>query len=50
MIGDSLTSDMAGAAKSGLKTCYFNKRMSKKADGLTADYTIDSLDDIRKIL
>lgn len=50
MIGDSLTSDIAGAAKSGLKTCYFNKRMNKKADGLTADYSIDALDDIRKIL
>ncbi len=50
MIGDSLSSDMAGAITFGLKTCYFDKNKTQKTDGLPVDYVIDNLRDIRLFL
>lgn len=50
MIGDSVTSDIIGAAECGFKTCFFNKNTNKKADGIPADHSINRLKDICKIL
>lgn len=50
MIGDSLTSDILGAVNSGLKTCFFDRSTSKRADNLPIDYIAHTLDDIRNFL
>jgi YjjG family noncanonical pyrimidine nucleotidase len=50
MIGDSLSSDMAGAIGMGMKTCYFDKNRSGKTGGMNLDYVVQSLDEIRSFL
>lgn len=50
MIGDSMTSDMAGAVNNGLKTCYFDKNHQGKAGSLPLDYVFSSLAEIKNIL
>lgn len=50
MIGDSLTSDMAGAIDIGFKTCFFDKYECGETDNLSVDHVIVSLDDIRSFL
>lgn len=50
MIGDSLTSDIAGAGDFGFKTCYFDRSCGNTADTYTADYVICSLRDIKSFL
>jgi len=50
MIGDSLSSDMAGAAGMGMKTCYFDRNRSGKTGGLSVDYVVHTLDEIRSFL
>jgi 2-haloacid dehalogenase len=43
MVGDSLTSDIAGAVGAGMRACWLN-RTGRPLDGSCApDYTIDSL-------
>lgn len=46
MIGDSLSSDMAGAVGMGMKTCYFDKNRSEKNGGLSIDHVVYTLDEI----
>ncbi|MEA4812419.1 MAG: YjjG family noncanonical pyrimidine nucleotidase [Anaerolineaceae bacterium] len=48
MIGDSLSSDIAGGQAYGIDTCYFNR--SGKAKDTTADFEIRALSDILDIL
>jgi len=48
MIGDSLTADIAGAAQCGMKTCWFRRGSEK--DGSMADYCVDDLREICKLL
>ena len=50
MVGDSLTSDMAGAINSGLMTCYFDKNRKGNPQSLPLDYTISSLAELHRIL
>lgn len=50
MIGDSLTSDMAGGIEMGFKTCFFDKYSIGNSNGLPVDYTVDKLEDIRLFL
>lgn len=50
MIGDSLTSDMAGAVNVGFRTCFFDKYKCGGTDNLHIEYTVDRLDDIRNFL
>ena len=50
MIGDSLSSDMAGAIGMGMKTCYFDKNRSANTGGLNLDYVVHSLEEIRSFL
>ena len=48
MIGDSLSSDMAGAKNSGIKTCFFDKHNKNKP--FDYDYKITNLTQIKDIL
>lgn len=50
MIGDSLTSDMAGAIDMGFKTCFFDKYKCGETDNLPVDHVVSDLDDIRSFL
>lgn len=48
IIGDSLTSDMAGGLQYGLHTCYFRRPGAPEADGV--DWQVTQLAQIRSIL
>lgn len=48
IIGDSLTSDIAGGRQFGMKTCYYTR--GKECDEKPADIVIDRLSDIKKYL
>ena len=48
MIGDSLSSDMAGAKNSGIKTCFFDKHNKNKP--FDYDYKITKLTQVKDIL
>ena len=49
MIGDSLTSDMAGGRNYGMHTCYYN-RSGQKIDNFEYDIMVASLCEIAKML
>lgn len=50
VIGDSLTSDIAGGIRAGLDTCWFNRRGEAPPDGMAITYTVSSLSEIPPIL
>ena len=50
IIGDSSTSDLAGGIGAGLKTVYFNPQNRPLPQGMKADYTVETLDQIRAFL
>lgn len=50
MIGDSLSSDMAGAAGMGMHSCYFDRNRSGNTGGLAVDHVVRALEEIRGIL
>lgn len=50
MIGDSLSSDIYGASEFGLKTCFFDRKNSGKTNGISVDYIIGKLEEIRNII
>lgn len=50
MIGDSLTSDIAGATASGFKTCFFDRKKNGKTNNLNIDHIISELADIKSFL
>ena len=45
VVGDSLTSDMAGGIAAGLDTCWFNPR-HLDGKGVPVTYTVDRLEDV----
>ena len=45
VVGDSLTSDIAGGIAAGLDTCWFNPKHLTNP-GLPVTYTIDRLEDV----
>ena len=47
MVGDSLTSDIAGAASAGMHTCWFNPNHKQASAQTVPDYEIA---DLRKLL
>ena len=49
IIGDSLSSDIQGGINAGIKTCHYNSRGEKK-EGITPDYTINTLDELPGLL
>lgn len=50
IIGDSLTADIEGGTAYGIKTCWFNFNGEKFTERLTADYIVDTLEEIKSIL
>lgn len=47
MIGDSLTSDMAGGINAGMKTCFFDPQHKGVPDGMRIDHVIHSLSEVK---
>lgn len=50
IIGDSLSSDIAGGNKAGITTVWFNKNGLENLSDTTADYEISSLSDFASLL
>lgn len=50
IIGDSLSSDMAGGNNAGMICCWFNPTGEKAPDGMRIDYEIKTLKELEKIL
>lgn len=49
IIGDSVTADVKGGMDYGIKACWFNYR-NKSSKGITPDYTVLKLEEIKDIL
>lgn len=50
MIGDSISADIIGAKKYGLKTIWYNHNKEPLSVGEVADYQVNSLEEIMEIL
>lgn len=50
VIGDSLTADIDGGRKSGMRTCFYNPELRPVPEGQEADYEIEKLLELKKIL
>lgn len=50
MVGDSLTSDIAGANNYGLSCCWYNPSEALAPDHLRIDFIVSDLSDIRAIV
>ncbi|MBQ8784361.1 MAG: YjjG family noncanonical pyrimidine nucleotidase [Clostridia bacterium] len=50
IIGDSLSSDMAGGIRCGMKTCFYNPHSKPVPRELKLNYTVTSLKEIANIL
>lgn len=50
IIGDSLTSDMAGGIRFGMQTCFYNPAKKEVPSDVKIDYTVTSLNEITNIL
>ena len=50
MVGDSLTSDMAGAHAAGIATCWFNPAQNPRPAGVDVTYEIASLGELVSVL
>lgn len=46
IIGDSLTSDIAGGVNAGVDTCWYHKNAAKNHTDITPTYTIASLEEV----
>jgi FMN phosphatase YigB (HAD superfamily) len=50
MVGDSLTSDIAGAAAYGIDACWFNPAGKERPAGVNIRYEIQRLDELLRIV
>lgn len=50
LIGDSLTSDIAGGKQYGMKTCLYQPRKKDFQNGIEPDYTVRKLEEVKGIL
>lgn len=50
IIGDSLTSDMQGGYKSGIKTCWYNAKNQQNTLNIPCDYEIHDFAELKNIL
>ena len=50
MLGDSLTSDMAGGLAAGMQTCWYRRNAAENPGRIQPDMTIDRLEDLVKII
>ncbi|MGI5984643.1 MAG: noncanonical pyrimidine nucleotidase, YjjG family [Clostridiales bacterium] len=50
IIGDSLSADIIGGTKFGIRTCWFNRNGGKAPDGIRIDHVVRNLNEITDIL
>lgn len=50
IVGDSLTSDMAGGNNAGILCCWYNRNALPKPDGMRIDHDIRDLHEVLKII
>lgn len=50
MIGDSISADIIGANEYGLRTIWYNHNKEENSKGYMADFIIDKIGDVKKIL
>ena len=50
IVGDSLTSDIAGGNRAGIRTCWYNPGAQVNETGAKADYEIRNLQEIWEII
>ncbi|MBV7332956.1 YjjG family noncanonical pyrimidine nucleotidase [Chloroflexi bacterium TSY] len=50
IIGDSLSSDIAGGINYGIDTCWYNPDKKRRPDGLTITYEINGLTELMELL
>ena len=50
IVGDSLTSDIAGGANSGIDTCWYNPRMHENVNGPIPTYTVRNYAELSALL
>ena len=50
IIGDSLSSDILGGIKAGIKTCWYNPQGKKNESGLEIDFELGELEQVPKLL
>ncbi len=50
MIGDSLTSDIAGAAAAGIDSCWYNPDGISPDPEITPEYMVSELNDVKEII
>lgn len=50
IIGDSLYSDIKGGIQAGIATCWYNPSNDKRKDGITPDYEICNLAQLKQII
>jgi len=50
IVGDSLTSDMAGGNNAGISCCWYNPQGAAQPEGLRIDYSVKNLWEVEEIL
>ena len=50
MLGDSLTSDMAGGLAAGMRTCWYRRNPGENKSEIIPDVIIDRLTDLLKVI
>ena len=50
MVGDSLTSDILGGIRAGIKTCWVNPDHAAPREDIPADYEIEALSQLEELL
>ena len=50
VLGDSLTTDIAGGNNAGIDTCWFNPHEQPNTAGVHVDYEIRSLKELERLL
>lgn len=50
IVGDSLTSDMRGGNNAGIKCCWYNPNREEVGSGITIDYSIQNLNQVKGLL
>lgn len=50
IIGDSLNADISGGINAGIKTCWFNPKNLDEPKNYKIDYTVQSLEEIKRYL
>lgn len=50
MIGDSLTSDIAGANNAGIVSCWYNPFGKEGVDGIHCDYTVRNYEQMKRVI